>query len=176
MSTAVREGIRGPVADAPELRARAEQAADHCADSRGDDDLQVSLTMLYELHYRGWGGVDDAWEWQPDLVAAARSLEAVVLRDLRRLVQDRFGALPAAPHRVPEILGEIASADIGPSLSRHLARRATREQYAEFLIHRSIYHLKEADPHTWAIPRLAGSPKAALVEVQADEYGGGRPE
>jgi len=176
MSTAVREVIRGPVADAPELRARAEQAADHCADSLGDDDLQVSLTMLYELHYRGWGGVDDAWEWQPDLVAAARSLEAVVLRDLRRLVQDRFGALPAAPHRVPEILGEIASADIGPSLSRHLARRATREQYAEFLIHRSIYHLKEADPHTWAIPRLAGSPKAALVEVQADEYGGGRPE
>ena len=30
-------------------------------------------------------------------------------------------------------------------------------------------------PHTWAIPRLSGAPKAALVEVQADEYGGGRP-
>jgi hypothetical protein len=55
-------------------------------------------------------------------------------------------------------------------------RRASREQFREFVIHRSIYHLKEADPHTWAIPRLAGRAKAALVEIQADEYGGGQPE
>jgi len=27
-----------------------------------------------------------------------------------------------------------------------------------------------------SIPRLAGAPKTALVEVQADEYGGGRAE
>jgi hypothetical protein len=33
-----------------------------------------------------------------------------------------------------------------------------------------------ADPHTWAIPRLSGASKAALVEIQADEYGGGRVE
>ena len=46
----------------------------------------------------------------------------------------------------------------------------------EFVVHRSAYQLKEADPHSWAIPRLAGPPKAALVEIQADEYGGGRPE
>jgi hypothetical protein len=50
------------------------------------------------------------------------------------------------------------------------------EQVLEFLVHRSAYQLKEADPHSWAIPRLAGAPKAALVEIQADEYGGGRPE
>ena len=43
-------------------------------------------------------------------------------------------------------------------------------------MHRSAYQLKEADPHSWAIPRLAGRPKAALVEVQADEYGGGRAD
>jgi heme oxygenase-like protein len=43
-------------------------------------------------------------------------------------------------------------------------------------MHKSVYHLKEADPHTWAIPRLAGRAKAALVEIQADEYGGGRAE
>src|SRR6201999_1788431 len=40
--------------------------------------------------------------------------------------------------------------------------------------HRSAYQLKEADPHSWAIPRLHGAPKAALIEIQADEYGGGR--
>jgi hypothetical protein len=39
--------------------------------------------------------------------------------------------------------------------------------------HRSTYHLKEADPFTWLIPRLSGGPKAALVQIQADEYGGG---
>jgi hypothetical protein len=44
------------------------------------------------------------------------------------------------------------------------------------MTHRSAYQLKEADPHSWAIPRLSGPPKAALVEIQADEYGGGRPE
>ena len=31
----------------------------------------------------------------------------------------------------------------------------------------------EADPFTWAIPRLEGAVKAALVQIQADEYGGG---
>jgi pyrroloquinoline quinone (PQQ) biosynthesis protein C len=41
---------------------------------------------------------------------------------------------------------------------------------------RTIYTLKEADPHSWAIPRLRGRAKAALVEIQADEYGGGRPD
>src|SRR5207253_3145280 len=35
------------------------------------------------------------------------------------------------------------------------------------------WQLKEADPHSWAIPRLAGRPKAALVEIQKDEYGEG---
>jgi hypothetical protein len=46
----------------------------------------------------------------------------------------------------------------------------------EFFAHRSLYHLKEADPHAWAIPRLTGPAKAALVAVEFDEYGGGRPE
>src|SRR5690625_8030275 len=42
------------------------------------------------------------------------------------------------------------------------------------LVQRSVYTLREADPHTWAIPRLTGRAKAALVEIQSDEYGGGR--
>jgi hypothetical protein len=42
-------------------------------------------------------------------------------------------------------------------------------------MHRSAYQLKEADPHSWALPRMTGGPKAALVEIQADEYGGGDP-
>jgi hypothetical protein len=53
---------------------------------------------------------------------------------------------------------------------------ATLEQALEHVVHRSAYQLKEADPHSWALPRLTGGPKAALMEIQADEYGGGRPE
>ena len=64
----------------------------------------------------------------------------------------------------------------GPSVARYVSRTADATQVEELLVHRSLYTLMEADPHTWAIPRLSGAPKAALVEVQADEYGGGRPE
>ena len=62
----------------------------------------------------------------------------------------------------------------GPSLSGWVAEHATIEQVREFCIHRSQYQLKEADPHTWVIPRLRGRAKAAFVAIQFDEYGAGR--
>ena len=65
-------------------------------------------------------------------------------------------------------------ADEAPSVSSFIEREATAEQLLEFMVHRSAYQLKEADPHSWALPRLWGRPKAAMVEVQADEYGNGR--
>jgi len=68
-------------------------------------------------------------------------------------------------------LRAIEEADDAPSLSTYIERDATREQCSSFLVHRSGYQLKEADPHSWAIARLSGAPKAALVEIQADEYG-----
>ena len=61
----------------------------------------------------------------------------------------------------------------GPSLSAYFLERGTLAQFREFAIHRSAYQLKEADPHSWAIPRLSGPAKAALIEIQSDEYGGG---
>jgi hypothetical protein len=63
-----------------------------------------------------------------------------------------------------------------PSLSAYVRKRATLDQVRELLVHRSVYQLKEADPHSWGIPRLTGRAKAALVEIQYDEYGCGRPE
>jgi pyrroloquinoline quinone (PQQ) biosynthesis protein C len=63
-----------------------------------------------------------------------------------------------------------------PSVSRWAERHATRDQVAELVVLRAPHQLREADSHTFAIPRLTGRAKAALVEIQADEYGGGRPE
>lgn len=44
-----------------------------------------------------------------------------------------------------------------------------------FIRWRSIYLLKEADPSIWTLPRLTARPKAALAELQYDEYGAGQP-
>jgi hypothetical protein len=143
------------------------------ADVLSDDDLQLALYCLYELHYQGFDGVDETWEWEPALLAFRRELE----ERFERAICEAVGAPAAAdPATVPELLFEIAADDEGPSLSRFMKRGASAEQFQEFLVHRSAYQLKEADPHSWAIPRLRGPAKAALVEVQADEYGGGRPE
>jgi hypothetical protein len=144
-------------------------------DPLADEDLNLALYALYELHYRGFEGVDEAWEWQPSLLAIRAELEA-------RFEAGLFAAIGpprAEPVRAEDIdveLRELANGDDAPSLSIHVERRATEDQAREFLIHRSAYQLKEADPHSWALPRLYGKPKAAMVEIQADEYGGGRPE
>jgi hypothetical protein len=147
------------------------------ADATTDDDLQLALWLAYEQHYRGLAGVDDRWEWHPELVWARRGWEQHLLDGLRSQIPEasaRTGREPSSARAtVQEALNELASADDEPSLSKFLMREATSRQFGEFLIHRSLYHLKEADPHSWAIPRLSGSVKAAMVTIQADEYGGG---
>ncbi|WP_433393469.1 iron-containing redox enzyme family protein [Micromonospora sp. KLBMP9576] len=136
-----------------------------------DEDLQLTLFCCYELHYRGWRGVDDAWEWQPSLLGLRAYAERIFEAAVRALV----GPLPAVPPgQVPAALADVVAADDGPPLAGHLQRRASLAQFREFVTHRSIYHLREADPHSWALPRLGGPAKAALVEIQMDEYGNGR--
>jgi hypothetical protein len=127
--------------------------------------------VSYELHYRGWDGVDDRWEWDPRVLGLRAAMERRFEGALRAVA----GAEPTAvdPASVPARLAETVAADDGPSLSGYLRGRATYDEFREFVIHRSVYHLREADPHTWAIPRLAGRSKAALIEIQLDEYGGG---
>jgi hypothetical protein len=142
------------------------------ADPFTDEDLHLALYLAYELHYRGWDGVDPAWEWEPSLLALRRGLEEVFEAGLRAVVPEPRAP---APEDMDLALRAVDDAAEGPSLSRHLELDATREQFEEFLVHRSAYQLKEADPHSWALPRLTGAPKAALVEIQADEYGGGDP-
>ena len=145
-------------------------------DPLADEDLQLALYLLYELHYRGFEGVDERWEWEPSLLAVRSVLEDIFEGGLFTAIGPPDDDVRIAPEDMDVALRGVADAKDAPSLSEHLEREGTREQFREFAVHRSAYQLKEADPHSWAIPRLSGAPKAALVEIQADEYGGGRPE
>ena len=142
------------------------------ADPLAGDDFQLALYLCYELHYRGLAGVDDRWEWDPSLLAFRQTMEDGFERALKRLV----GPPPDVDGPMADGLWALVAGAGGPSLSTYVEEQATLEQVRELAVHRSAYQLKEADPHTWGIPRLAGSVKAAMVEIQADEYGGGVAE
>lgn len=141
------------------------------ADPLFSDDAQLALYVCFELAYRGFDDVDEAWEWEPSLIAFRNDL----VRAFEEALEAKVPRSPVEPPDVEARLKEIAAADDGVSLSRFLESEATAEQFREFVVHRSIYHLREADPHTWVLPRLWGPPKAALVEIQSDEYGDGNP-
>ena len=51
-----------------------------------DEDLQLALYCCYELHYRGFEGVDDHWEWEPSLLAFRGELERRFEAELLELV------------------------------------------------------------------------------------------
>jgi hypothetical protein len=174
LSEGLLAALERPVHDLAPLPVTAPATA-RDADPLADEDLQLALYCCYELHYRGLPGVDEAWEWEPSLLGVRRGLEAVFQAGLE-LLSGPVEPEPVPPTEIDIALRAIAEADEGPSLSKHLEREGTLEQLHEFLVHRSAYQLKEADPHSWAIPRLSGPAKAALVEIQADEFGGGRPE
>lgn len=142
-------------------------------DPLGDDDLHLALYLCFELHYRSFAQVDPDWEWDPTLLSVRAVLEESFFDALHAELAPRA---PVDPARVGELLFSLESEDEGVSLSRHLEAKAGIEEFREFVVHRSFYQLKESDPHSWAIPRLDGPAKTALLEVQADEYGGGQAE
>jgi len=164
---------RGPLTDALLGHLRGERPVQPLTvvlDPRTDDDFHLALYLCYELHYGGLAGVSDRLEWDPVLLAFRQVLEAAFEDALLAEVEVR----PANDARpMVDQLRDIVRSDPSTGVSGHLQREATLEQFREFLLHRSAYHLKEADPFTWLIPRLSGGPKAALVQIQADEYGGG---
>lgn len=132
-------------------------------------DLQLALYVLYELHYQGFDGVDDDREWAPALLSARYHLEGAFLRALR-------GDVPARGAR--EALAGLLTepADDGSSVSHYLKREGRLWQLREYAALRSLYHLKEADPHAWVLPRLRGRAKAGMAAIEFDEFGAGRAE
>jgi hypothetical protein len=132
------------------------------------EDSALALYLLYELHYRGLAGVTDEWEWHPDLLALRAELEAAFVARLRDEVP-----MPEQPANIADSLRERTSSTAGPSLGLFCEHEASWAQLREVFVHRTAWQLKEADPHSWALPRLGGRPKAALAEIQGGEYGEG---
>jgi hypothetical protein len=145
-----------------------------------DDDAQIALWALYELGYRGFDEVDPAHEWSPALLATRARVEKAFEASLRSLTASAV-ELALDEHGGTEGMGDQLGAVVDdveddPGLAHFLQREATVEQYREFLVHRSVYHLKESDPHAWVVPRLDGAAKVALAEILYDEFGAGRPD
>src|SRR5947209_18894772 len=92
LSAALIEALADPVHPISPVPARI------AGDPLTDEDLQLALYLCYELHYRGLPGVDDAWEWEPSLLAQRAELE----RELEGALRD---SVPAPERRVaaPEI-------------------------------------------------------------------------
>ncbi|MBM7093598.1 iron-containing redox enzyme family protein [Streptomyces sp. NPDC012461] len=133
------------------------------------DDLQLALYLCYELHYRGFDGVPPEREWDPDLLRTRAALE------------ERFGSALRADATVhddvDEALGTLLVEPVdGTGVSHFLRDKGELWHVREYAAQRSLYHLKEADPHAWVLPRLWGRAKAAMAAVEFDEFGGGRPD
>lgn len=162
LSQHVVDGLTGPPGTT-ELR---------CLVADDDDDEQLALLVLQQLSYRRFAGVDPAWEEDPSLQALLLTLE--------HRLEERFRGTVAVPDvlapEVPAALQRMIARADAPSLSTWMAERGTVDHLREFLVHRAAYQLQEADPHSFAIPRLAaGVCKTALLELQLDEYGGHEP-
>lgn len=158
------------------------RAMGEVTDPLTDRDFQLALWILYELHYQGFDGVPDEAEWDPLLIVSRAALERTFEHAVRAFVGERtqaddLGHLGEDPaQRVVTALIGMTAAD-GPSeVSTFLQRRASREEFCEYLAERAIYHLRESDPQSFVLPRIGGAAKVALAELQYDEYGGGRPD
>lgn len=141
-------------------------------DPSDEEDEQLALFLLQQLSYRPIVGVDPAWEDAVSFLALREQLEQAMEDRLR----DVLHVPDVAPAGVPDALLTMIDDAAGPSLSGWMEENGTLEHLREFVMHRSAYQLQEADPHSFAIPRLAaGTAKTALLELQLDEYGGHEP-
>ena len=157
------------------VRALADAPSSDCAGTAPEadswDDEAIALWTIHELSYRGFEDSSDDAEWDPRVLVVRHELETALEARLRA----RWSGAEVEPADIPVALEELVAADDGPSLADHVRRHADLDQVLELLRQRSVYQLKEADPTTWVVPRLPVRAKAALVELQYDEYGDGDP-
>ncbi len=137
------------------------------------DDLQLALYILYELHYQGFQDVPDSLEWNGALLAHRAAIENRFLAALRHDVP--IDPTETAEQALDELQLEPVGDD-GTGVSYFLRDKGSLDQLRAYAAVRSLYHLKEADPHAWVLPRLHGRAKGAMVAVEFDEFGAGRAD
>ena len=96
-----------------------------------NDDVQLALFCLFELHYGELDGVDDRWELHPGLIGIRHLLEA----PLEAWLPAEAGTIPASVPRpdsrtpggdaTAALLFNPAAPDRDPSVFRHAATKAT---------------------------------------------------
>ncbi|WP_086561421.1 iron-containing redox enzyme family protein [Streptomyces africanus] len=133
------------------------------------EDLQLALYLCYELHYRGFAGVSPDREWDPELLRTRAALEHRFLSALRADARLHDGVDEA-------LAGLLVEPVDGTGVSHFLRDEGELWHLREYAAQRSLYHLKEADPHAWVLPRLWGRAKAGMAAVEFDEWGGGRAD
>lgn len=162
LSAAVIEALRAPpgsLGPMPPVRV---------ADPLSDDDFQLALYLCYEVHYRDLTGLD--WEWDLDLLAFRAQLESALVAQLRDEIAP---ASNRHPGDVVAAIEHLVATSRGAALSSYFRDGGSLDQLRELCVHRSVAHLREGDPHAFAIPRLAGDAKTSLIEIQYDNSGAG---
>lgn len=144
--------------DAETLR----QMGQRMDDPLSDHDLQLSLSLCYELHYLSFRGVETAWEWDPGLLGLRAEFEQLFIRGIGHAIgfepdvrPDELGSrlLSLGRDRQYEDLVDLIAHDID------------LEQTRELVIHRSPVRLRRPDPYGWAMTRLRGPPRRALAKL-----------
>jgi hypothetical protein len=139
----------------------------------GPEDRAIALWTLHSLHHRGFDDVDDRADRSPALLSLRRELED----ELEGRLRERWAAVTDRPDSgdVGQDLFDLVAGHDGASVARFVRSDAGPEQVRELLRMRAVYHLHESDPVAWVVPSLPVRAKAALMELQYDEYGAGNP-
>ncbi|MFK5690918.1 iron-containing redox enzyme family protein [Ornithinimicrobium sp. LYQ92] len=143
-----------------------------------NEDALLALWLVQGLSYHGYADVLADLEWDLAVLEVRTRLEAALQEELLSV------AAPVVEALLPEAQADLTAtlfslpdrvAAFAPSVSAWARSSMTTEQWREMLVLRSASQLKEADPHTFAVPRIPGAAKVALMEIQFDEYGSGDP-
>lgn len=171
---------RGPVSASvtDALRGRGPDVigAPHDSATLTGEDVQLALWCAYEVGYRGFEDAASDAERCAAVLQWRHRVEDVLEDHLRDLTRPAIEAARAQGNDTTSRLAALVAEGPSSPLVRHLQRNAGRDDLLAFLVERSVYHLKESDPHATALARIDGRSKVALAELLYDEYGAGRPE
>lgn len=136
-------------------------------DAMSDDDLQLALFLCYELHYRDVASAE--WEWDPRFLSFRAELERAFLLELRELT-----TTPTARHAtLAQNLDDVIGAHRVTPVSDYLSRHGSLKELREYCVHLSVSQLKNSDAQAFGVARLQGAAKAAMVQIQFGDHGGG---